>query len=186
MISLLLTLALAVDSGSLVEPPLVNTDVIAIPRASQWQGADQLFRQGRVAFDRHDYSQALAHWQRALDLYQALGATIQMAATLNALAATAIAMGEYPDAIAWVQQGLPLVTARSDAMLRAQLLGNLGIAYQPSHSSIGSSLCPAPRGPDCCYCCRQPNHAHHARDGGESFSTPAAAARYRAGSNGRG
>jgi len=130
MISLLLTLALAVDSGSLVEPPLVNTDVIAIPRASQWQGADQLFRQGRVAFDRHDYSQALAHWQRALDLYQALGATIQMAATLNALAATAIAMGEYPDAIAWVQQGLPLVTARSDAMLRAQLLGNLGIAYQ--------------------------------------------------------
>ncbi|ASC69707.1 Tetratricopeptide repeat domain protein [Halomicronema hongdechloris C2206] len=130
MISLLLTLALTLERIPPAAAAIVRTDAIDMAQASQRQRADQLFHQGHAAFDRHDYSQALDHWQLALDLYQALGATTQIAATLNALAATAIAMGDYPDAIASAQQGLPLAASRSDAMLQAQLLGNLGIAYQ--------------------------------------------------------
>lgn len=100
-------------------------------QATWAQSPAELFAQGRQQYSEHDYGAAIATWQHALDLYHR---PEDQAATLNALAAAHLALGQNRAAIAWTSRALDTAEQIDEpamaARLQAQALGNQGIAQR--------------------------------------------------------
>ncbi|MBE9068434.1 CHAT domain-containing protein [Leptolyngbya cf. ectocarpi LEGE 11479] len=95
------------------------------------QSPAELFAQGRQQYDEHNYEAAIATWQQTLDLYHR---PEDQAATLNALAAAHLALGQNRAAVAWTSRALDTAQQIDEpalaARLQAQALGNQGIAQR--------------------------------------------------------
>jgi len=130
MLSTLLAIALHPTPEAVTLHRAPSPFVASLPLAQVSAGA--AFQQGLAAFQANDYVTAIAAWQIALEGYRAANADRQVASTLNGLAAAAIELGRYRDAIAYGRDGAQLAQQLGDTTLVVQALGNLGIAYQES------------------------------------------------------
>ncbi|MEM7066925.1 MAG: CHAT domain-containing tetratricopeptide repeat protein [Cyanobacteria bacterium P01_B01_bin.77] len=106
--------------------------LLSVHSGASWaQSPAELFAQGRQQYGEHDYEAAIATWQRTLDLYHR---PEDQAATLNALAAAHLALGQNRAAVAWAGRALDTAQQIDEpamaARLQAQALGNQGIAQR--------------------------------------------------------
>ena len=98
-------------------------------RASANAEADQLLQQGIEQFNRSQFREALASWERALELYRAAGNRAEEGRALGNLGNVYNSLGQYERAIAFHEQHLAILREIGDRAGEGRALGNLGIVY---------------------------------------------------------
>ncbi|NMG60830.1 tetratricopeptide repeat protein, partial [Geitlerinema sp. P-1104] len=99
-------------------------------RASARAEADQLLQQGIQQFNRSQFREALDSWERALELYRAVGDRPGEGRVLGNLGNAYNSLGQYERAIDFYQRILVLFRALPDRAGEGNALGNLGNAYR--------------------------------------------------------
>ncbi|MBL1174584.1 CHAT domain-containing protein [Pantanalinema sp. GBBB05] len=111
----------------------LTTPAIALPSPAAVQVdpavADRLFQQGVQQFQANQLVAAIALWQQALMLYQALQDQAAIATTLKNLSAASLASRDYPQAIGYLQQSLALARVQADQQTELAILMMLGDTY---------------------------------------------------------
>ena len=92
--------------------------------------ADQLLQQGNEQYKVSQFSEALASWQSALDIYRGLGNRAGEATTLGNIGIIYRLQGSYAEALDYYQQSLVLKRELGDRAGEATTLGNIGIIYR--------------------------------------------------------
>lgn len=90
----------------------------------------QLYQQGIEYYQSNQLEAALKSWQRALQQFQQLGDRQGEGATLGALSAGYLAIGDNHQTIRYAQQLLQVAKQLNNQNAEAQALGNLGVAYK--------------------------------------------------------
>lgn len=120
----------AVQASTPVAVPVVAVPSEAPNLSSSLDTADRFFQQGIDYYQANQLEEAIAAWETALNLYQTLTATDQERRTLSNIGAAYLALGNYGEAVRWLQQVQALPSTQANPNTQAQTLGNLGIAYR--------------------------------------------------------
>lgn len=124
--SLLVTsLPLAISQSTIAHPLLAQSASQDLKTA-----ADHSFKQGIEHYQTNQLEKALHFWKQALKRYQQLKDPQAEGATLGALGAVYLALGDYNQAEEYSQRFLAIARKLSNLEGQAQALGNLGIAYK--------------------------------------------------------
>ncbi|WP_206044056.1 tetratricopeptide repeat protein [Geitlerinema sp. P-1104] len=92
--------------------------------------ADQLLQQGIQQFNRSQFREALASWERALEFFREIGDRAGEGLTLGNLGSAYSSMGQYQRAITFHEQSLAIAREIGARTGEGRALGNLGIAYR--------------------------------------------------------
>ena len=92
--------------------------------------AERLFQQGSQQYQRGQYSEAIASWQQALEIYRASGDFVGESVALNYLGITYSALGQYTQALDYYGQALEIAGEIGDRQREAGALSNLGNIYR--------------------------------------------------------
>jgi CHAT domain-containing protein len=90
----------------------------------------QLYQQGIEQYQSNQINAALKTWQQALQQFRQLGDQQAEGATLAALSAGYLAIGDNHQTIQYAQQLLQVAKDLNNPEAQAQALGNLGVAYK--------------------------------------------------------
>lgn len=112
--------------GFAIAPP---TPAIPIPIHAGSPTTERHFQRGLEAYQRSDYSGAIAAWEKALAGFRREGDRDGEADVLSNLGLVQSALGNYQQAIEYYEQSLQLAQAVGDRAGQASPLGNLGNAY---------------------------------------------------------
>ncbi|HEY9815346.1 MAG TPA: CHAT domain-containing tetratricopeptide repeat protein [Candidatus Obscuribacterales bacterium] len=131
----LLGLAIALLLALPMSQPTLGAESQSLPvpaRVDVTEG-DRWFQMGIDQYQAHDFEQAIASWQQALEIYQQISHTAQIQATVSNLGAVSLALGNYAEAVTWLEIALDYARQEENSLAQARTLGNLVIA----HRSLG-------------------------------------------------
>lgn len=104
--------------------------------------ADAYQRHGALAYNFHDYADALSSLEHALSLYRSLGNQVGEALTIQSLAWTALYRGEYEQADALFEETVQRARSLNDrALLARALVSHSMIVTRTADYRLASTLC---------------------------------------------
>jgi CHAT domain-containing protein len=104
--------------------------ITVLPQTPQHRQAAHLLQEGNAAYWSSRYDTAIAHWEEALPLFQALRDNDSVALVLEGLGLAYQSVGDYQKALELHQQRLELAREMGDRSGEGNALANLGSSYR--------------------------------------------------------
>ena len=111
---------------------LASVLLFTVPRSESHESsssADSLLKEGAQYFQQGAFSEALAHWKQAADLYKSAGNKPRQFEALGLSAQASMGLGQSKQALQSLELALALAHTSSDPLVEASALGQLGRTY---------------------------------------------------------